>query len=150
MKTIHITMLLMGLSFASGLAQESCLNSEQLLSLDASWEKALLESDVAHLNSLLSENFIWVHNHASMSDNKAAVVKRAEAQKAAAGNNTRSRISKDVEVFVNGSTAIVTGFTVVDRDARPTNYHFMRTYVEIEGKCFLMANHTMAVPEKEE
>lgn len=150
MKTMHIAILLMSLSFASALAQESCLNSEQLLGLDASWEKALLESDVVHLNSLLSENFIWVHNHASMSDTKATVVKRAEAQKAGTVNNTRSRISKNVEVIINGSTAIVTGFTVVDRGPTPTNYHFMRTYVEIEGKCYLMANHTMAVPDREE
>ncbi len=150
MKTLSITIVLIGLSLVSVVAQESCLNPKQLKSLDASWEKALLESDLTHLNSLLAEDFIWVHNHASMTDTKAAVVKRASDQKVGDTRNTRSRTSNDLKIIISGATGIVTGYTVVDRGPAPTNYHFMRTYVEIEGKCFLIANHTMAVPEKEE
>lgn len=29
----------------------------------------------------------------------------------------------------------------------PTTFNYMRTYVEIDGKCYLIANHTMAIPE---
>ncbi|RMA64790.1 hypothetical protein BXY75_1671 [Ulvibacter antarcticus] len=37
----------------------------------------------------------------------------------------------------------------MDRGPSPITYHFMRTYVEINERCYLIANHTMAIPEKE-
>ncbi len=149
MKIICTVFVLMGLSFVSVVAQESCLNPNRLTSLDASWEKALLESDANHLKSLLLEDFIWVHNHASLIDSKSELIKRVSDRKGDA-THTRSRTSKDVKVIIAGATGIVTGFTFVDRGPTPANYHFMRTYVEIDGNCFLIANHTMAIPEKEE
>jgi hypothetical protein len=72
-------------------------------------------------------------------------LKRAEKPNDA----TRSRISRDVKAIVLGKTAIVTGITVVDRGPSPVTYHFMRTYVEVKGKCLLLANHTMAIPDEE-
>ncbi len=149
MKIISIAIVIMGLSLNSLIAQESCLNREKLKNLDASWEKAQLNSDIEFLESILAEDFIWVHNHANMIDNKTAVLKRANRHKNSGTQNARSRISKDVTVIVSGATGIVSGFTIVDRGPSLTTYHFMRTYIESNGKCFLIANHTMAVPEKE-
>jgi len=84
-----------------------------------------------------------------MVDTKEAAVQRAKNQKAQGTSNTKSRIQSEVKVAITGKTAIVTGFTVVDRGPIPTKYHFMRTYVEVDGKCLLIGNHTMAVPEEE-
>lgn len=131
-------------------AQQNCLSSEGLLSLDASWENALLTSDETQFVTMLAEEFIWVHNHASLIDSKEMLIKRASEPKNGATRNTRSRIQSDVRVIIKGATGIVTGITVVDRGPTPTTYHFMRTYVEIDGKCLLLANHTMAIPEVEE
>lgn len=123
-------------------------SKEQLLQLDQGWEKALLESDVAFLENLLSEDFIWVHNHASMTDGKEQAVSRAKRiQSGQQANDTRNRTSRDQQVVILGQTSIVNGYTVVDRGPSPTTYHFMRTYALIDGKWKLLANHTMAIPE---
>mgnify|MGYP001582025203 FL=1 len=97
----------------------------------------------------MAEDFIWVHNHANTIDNKAAVLDRIKRHISTNNRNTKSRISTDVSVIISGATGIVSGYTLIDRGPSPTNYHFMRTYVESNGKCYLIANHTMAIPEKE-
>ena len=149
MKLIRIVIAIVGLSIFSASAQERCLNQENLKKLDASWEKAQLELNFDFVKSLLAEDFIWVHNHANTIDNKTAVLERVKRYLSSNNQNTKSRISKDVKVIIYGTTGIVSGFTIIDRGPSPTTYHFMRTYVENDGKCYLIANHTMAIPEKE-
>lgn len=125
------------------------MTSENIKSLDAKWEENNLYPDPEFFKIVLSEKFIWVHNHYSSVDSKESVVQKAKNQKANGGNNNKSRVQKDVKVAITGNTAIVTGFTYVDRTVNPANYHFMRTYVEVDGKCLLIGNHTMAIPEEE-
>lgn len=148
MKIIKLAIILTAISIASTFAQENCLNSKQLLKIDLEWEQAILKSDVKFLEKILAEDFIWVHNHAVTIDSRTSLLKRASDPNIGATGNPKSRISKDVKVMITGSTGIVTGFTVVDRGPNPTTYHFMRTYVEIEGNCQLVANHTMIVPDE--
>ena len=121
---------------------------ERLLELDRSWEKALLNSEVAILEELLAEEFIWVHNHASLIDGKAETLSRAKRIRAGQQDDTRNRSPRDQKVVLLGQTAVVSGFTLVDRGPQPTNYHFMRTYALVDGKWKLLANHTMAIPEE--
>jgi ketosteroid isomerase-like protein len=121
---------------------------DRLLELDRSWEKALLNSEVAILEELLAEEFIWVHNHASLIDGKAETLSRAKRIRAGQQDDTRNRTPRDQKVVLLGQTAVVSGFTLVDRGPQPTNYHFMRTYALVEGKWKLLANHTMAIPEE--
>ena len=149
MKIISFVLVIVGLSVFPVLAQENCLHQENLKNLDASWEKAQLDLDLDYIDSLLVEDFIWVHNHANTIDNKAAVLDRIKKHRSTNNRNTKSRISTDVSVIISGATGIVSGYTLIDRGPSPTNYHFMRTYVESNGKCYLIANHTMAIPEKE-
>ncbi len=130
-------------------AQQLCMTEASIKALDAQWEKNNLNPDPDFFKNILAEDFVWVHNHASMIDTKEAVVKRAETQSAKSTSDTRSRTQSDVKVAITGNSAIVTGFTLVDRGPTPTKYHFMRTYVEMEGKCLLTGNHTMAIPEGE-
>jgi ketosteroid isomerase-like protein len=121
---------------------------EELLQLDLNWEKALLSSEVDFLENLLSDDFIWVHNHASLIDGKEAVINRAKRIQSGQKDDTRNRTSRDQQVVISGSTGIVSGYTVVDRGPSPTLYHFMRTYVQSNGKWQLLGNHTMAIPEE--
>lgn len=116
--------------------------------LDASWEKAQLELDYDFIDSLLAEDYIWVHNHANTIDDKEAVLERIKRYIATNNTETKSRTSKDVKVIISDKTAIVGGITIIDRGPSPVTYHFMRTYVEIDGSCKLIANHTMAIPIK--
>ncbi len=131
-------------------AQENCLDPDNLLKLDAQWEKALLDSDDTMIRSLLADDFVWIHNHASFIDSKTSLLKSASNPKIGATGNTTSRKSQGVKVLILESTGIVYGNTIVERDSKLTNYHFMRTYVQVEGKCLLMANHTMAIPEEDD
>lgn len=121
----------------------------QLIKLDLAWEKALLNSDVAFLEDLLADNFVWVHNHASLIDGKSEVVTRAKNIQAGQADNTQGRASREQKVVFLGETAVVSGYTVVDRPPSPVTYHFMRTYAKVKGQYKLLANHTMAVPDEE-
>ena len=120
---------------------------EQLVALDKGWERALLNSDVEFLDTLLAEEVVWVHNHASQIDGKAEALNRAKKIRAGQQDDTRDRSPRDHQVVILEQTAVVTGFTVVDRGPQPTTYHFMRTYALVAGKWKLIANHTIAIPE---
>jgi hypothetical protein len=147
MKKSITTLFILCLLSLTLLAQSQ--DQQKLLKLDLGWEKALLESDVQFLDNLLSEEFIWVHNHASLIDGKKEVVSRAKNIKAGQADNTKGRVPRDQKVILLGNTGVVTGITVVDRGPSPTTYHFMRTYAKVKGKYVLLANHTMAIPEEE-
>lgn len=149
MKTFPFGLLFFFISSISVFSQTTCMTEESLKQLDAAWEEANLHPDPDFFESTLGSEFIWVHNHGSMVDSKNSVVERAKKQKAAGTTNTRSRKQRDVKVAISGNTAMVTGITVVDRGPTPTTYHFMRTYIEMDGKCYLIGNHTMAIPEEE-
>ena len=144
MKSLPLLLTLFLIAFSS-LAQTT---QEQLVELDKGWEKALLNSEVAVLEELLAEEFIWVHNHASQIDGKEEALNRAKKIRAGQQDDTRNRTPREQKVFLLGQTAVVSGFTLVDRGPQPTNYHFMRTYALVEGKWKLLANHTMAIPEE--
>jgi hypothetical protein len=149
MKSLILSFLVSLIAFFSAIAQQTCMTVENIIALDAKWEMSNLHPDPDFVEATLAEDFVWVHNHASMVDTKEVAVQRAKNQKAQGTSNTKSRIQSEVKVAITGKTAIVTGFTVVDRGPIPTKYHFMRTYVELDGKCLLVGNHTMAVPEEE-
>ena len=143
MKFVSLFLTLLVTSFSSF----SQTTQEHLVELDKGWEKALLNSEVSVLEELLAEEFIWVHNHASQIDGKAEAINRAKKIRAGQPDDTRNRSPRDHHVVLMGNTAVVSGFTLVDRGPQPTNYHFMRTYAFVNGSWKLLANHTMAIPE---
>jgi hypothetical protein len=145
MNVINVSLLiLLGLHAATG-PGDSCLDRDALLRLDRSWEQAVLHQDTDHLRTLLAEAFIWVHNHASQTDSKESLIREVSERDPTV---MHSRESSDVDVRILGQTGVVTGFTVVDREDAVTRYNFMRTYVEKGGSCYLLANHTMALPKE--
>ena len=142
---VFLTLLLL----FSYTTQAQSPSKEQLLDLDIAWENALLTSDALFLENLLAENFVWVHNHASLVDGKTNAVERAKRIQAGQADNTKGRAPRDQQVVILGNTGVVSGFTVVDRPPSPVTYHFMRTYAWIDGRFYLLANHTMAIPDEE-
>lgn len=145
MKTILLTLFPFLLLVNSTFAQEA----KEILALDKAWEKARLESNVTFLDNLLAEEFVWVHNHASLIDGKKEVLDRANRIKSGQPDDTKNRIVKDQQVVILGQTAVVHGYTIVDRGPSPVTYHFIRTYSWVDGRFKLLANHTMAIPEGE-
>ena len=128
-------------------AQAGCLDSANLVHLDAEWERSLLESDVPFIESVLAEDFIWIFDHAKSYDTKQSLLKRASDPSVGATGNPISRTSEDLKVIILGSTAVVTGYIYVDHGDNISKYNFMRTYVEIDGRCLLLANQTMKISE---
>ncbi len=149
MKSFSLLILLFGISYFGAFAQNSCMTEASIKALDAQWEESNLHPNPDFFEKTLAENFIWVHNHLSMVDSKESLIQSAKRKKAAGTSNIRSRTQSDVKVAITGNSAIVTGITFINRDPDPTRYHFMRTYVEVNGTCFLTGNHTMAIPEGE-
>ena len=151
MKKINLIIIILTLSIFQISAQESCLTSENLKVLDASWENALLEINLGFIKKNVSEKFIWIHNHASRIDSKESLLESGQKFVESNTKNSKLRIQKDVKIIISGNTGIVTGFTDVIRinGTTSTTFNFMRAYAEIDGKCYLIANHTMVIPEKE-
>ncbi len=87
--------------------------------------------------------------HASLIDGKKAAVARAKRIQGGQSNDARNRTSRDRQVVILESTAVVSGYTVADRGPAPVTYHIMRAYALVEGKWKLLGNHTMAVQEEE-
>ncbi len=143
------TVLLLTLFFSVQFVAISQSLEKKLISLDEGWERALLESDVAFLENLLADEFVWVHNHAGQIDGKEAAVSRAKRIQSGQKDDTRNRTSRDRQVVILGETGVLSGFTVVDRGPSPVTYHFMRTYALVDGEFKLLANHTMAIPDEE-
>lgn len=152
MKKINfIIIIILTLSTFQISAQESCLSFENLKELDAKWENALLEINLDFIKKNVSEKFIWIHNHSNRIDSKESLLKSNQKFVKSNTKNSKSRIQKNVKVIISGNTGIVTGYTDVIRinSTTLTTYNFMRTYTEIDGKCYLIANHTMVIPKKE-
>jgi hypothetical protein len=117
-----------------------------LVELDARWEQAQLDLNLEFIEDLLTDDFIWIHNHANTIDDKSRVIERIQRYISDEKMYSKSRVSNNVKASINGSTGIVSGFTKVDNGNSKTDYHFLRTYIYTKGKCKLIASQTMAVP----
>lgn len=138
-KSLVLLFFLVLLTFT---VQAQTLTKEQLIELDLSWEKALLESDADFLENLMADGFVGAYNHAGTVEGKDEIVSRAKKIQAGQVDSILCRTSRDHQVVILGNTGLVSGFTVVERELIPATYHFMRTYVMINGKIKLLVNHT--------
>jgi hypothetical protein len=141
---------------ATSSGDSSCIDPAEIRQTDRRYEESLVQGDHAFLDGLLADEFIWVHNHAGSTDSKESLLQRIKTSRH--GSSSKSRNSTDVVVRRKGNAAVVSGFTTVVRPdeyvertggLKSAKYHFMRTYVLVDGKCVLLANHTMLVPDDE-
>ena len=149
MKTLGVVVVLLAVFSWPASAQESCLNPTALSELDASWERAQIEPAADWLSTHLADDFVWIHNNAVRTDTKASLVRIAADPSLENPAASLSRVQSDVEYRILGSTAVVTGFTVTRRArGSSTRFSWMRTYAEVDGRCLLLGNHTMALPDR--
>ena len=70
--------ILLNLCATAAYAQ-SCLPLAELIARDSQYEEALRVGDVAFLDKLLADEFVWVHNLASAVEDKATILARSKA-----------------------------------------------------------------------
>jgi hypothetical protein len=145
MSVVAIASLLLLAGCMPAETPRTCLDDTELRALDAGWERAVLEGDADFLDGLLADRFVWVHDHASSIDSKESLLAWVVGNRTA--STMRSREQSEVETRRLGSSAVVMGYTVVDREGGKTRYRFMRMYVETASGCQLLANQTMAIPQ---
>nr|WP_315402071.1 nuclear transport factor 2 family protein [uncultured Duganella sp.] len=125
----------------------SCLPATELIERDRQYEEALRVGDVAFLARWLADDYVWVHNLASQTEDKAAVLARSRRPAVA----HKSRTTSDVHAHASGATVVLRGLSTVEQwnadgqTWRANRYQFMRTYVTIDGRCQLLAVQTMKV-----
>lgn len=143
----QLTAVALGLWMTATAQAQSCLEAEPLAALDARYETALQTGDVALLDQLLAPEFVWVHNLASMKESKAQLLARLDK----GPGPMKQRRSHDISRQALGNTAVLQGLSSVDKwnpdgeSFRTLRYQFMRTYVEVDGQCRLLAVQTQKV-----
>lgn len=124
-----------------------CLPTADLIERDRQYEEALRVGDVAFLDQWLADDYVWVHNLASQTENKATVLARSKRPAVV----HKSRTTSDVKAHVDGGTVVLRGLSTVEqwnadgKTWRANRYHFMRTYVTVAGQCKLLSVQTMKV-----
>lgn len=138
---------LLCLAFPTLALAAPCLPVGELIERDRQYEEALRVSDLAFLQAWLADDYVWVHSLASQIETRTALLARL-AQPASVA---KSRTTFDVQTHVLGDTVVLRGLSSVDqfnadgKTWRTNRYQFMRTYVNVNGTCKLLANQTMKV-----
>lgn len=147
MKKSKVIATCLGLLMATGVQAGTCLDEKKLVELDAHYEQALQKGDAKFLAQLLAPEFLWVHNLASSKETKAQLLQRVKKPE----EQAHARRSHDISLNRLGNTAVLQGLSSVDKmnpdgkTLRTSRYQFMRTYVEENGECKLLAVQTMKV-----
>jgi hypothetical protein len=126
---------------------KTCLDTENLVKLDAEYENAMRKGDTTFLDKLLAPEYQWVHNLASMKETKAQLLERVQKPE----EQPKARLSHDVSILRLENTAVLQGLSSVEKwnpdgkTYRTSRYQFMRTYVRQGDECKLLAVQTMKV-----
>ena len=124
-----------------------CRPDAVLIDQDRRYEEALRRADVASLRDMLADDYVWVHNVAVQTENRADLL--ARLAKGAAP--MKARTTSDVAAHAAGDTVVLRGLSSVEQwnpdgvTWRVNRYRFLRTYVTVAGQCRLLAVQTMKV-----
>ncbi|NYE59988.1 ketosteroid isomerase-like protein [Duganella sp. 1224] len=121
-----------------------CLPVDALIARDAQYEEALRVGDVAFLQTLLADDYVWVHTLGSQIETRASLLARLARPVV-----YKSRVTSDVHAHVQGDTVVLRGVSTTEQwnadgqTWRSNRYQFMRTYVTVAGECRLLSVQTM-------
>lgn len=121
-----------------------CLPAAALIALDTRYEEALRTGDVPFLQSLLAEDYVWVHSLGSQIESRGSLLARLARPVV-----YKARVTGDTHVHVQGDTSVVRGVSTTEQwntdgaTWRTNRYQFMRTYVSVDGQCKLLSVQTM-------
>ncbi|MCP8900404.1 nuclear transport factor 2 family protein [Gilvimarinus xylanilyticus] len=136
---------LLGLLALAHGSNADCLEAEALKILDYQYEQALRKPDLDWIRERVAEQFVWVHNHAVLDETREMLLERLGDDY----QSPKSREQTDVTVIREGDTAVIYGLSTVDKFSdgprHANRYHYMRTWVNTENGCRLIAAQTMKV-----
>ena len=138
---------LLTLVLAGNLQASECLQPDKVRALDNQYEEALRIGDVKFLQSLLADEFVWVHNLAVDIETKQALLARLKNQE----ETPKARKTSEVSFHRFKNTTVLSGLSSVDKynadgkSYRTSRYRFMRTYVADDEGCKLLSSQTMKV-----
>jgi ketosteroid isomerase-like protein len=121
-----------------------CLSAPALIALDLKYEEALRVGDVPLLQSLLADDYVWVHSLGSQIETRSSLLARLAKPVV-----YKARSTSDTQVHVQGETSVVRGVSTTEQwnadgtTWRTNRYQFMRTYVNVDGQCKLLSVQTM-------
>ncbi len=121
-----------------------CLPAPALIERDSQYEEALRVGNVPFLQSLLADDYVWVHTLGTQIETRAVLLARLAKPVV-----FKARGTSDVHVHTLGDTAVVRGISTTEQwnadgtTWRTNRYQFMRTYVNVGGECKLLAVQTM-------
>ncbi|WP_165390702.1 nuclear transport factor 2 family protein [Pseudoduganella lutea] len=121
-----------------------CMSTDALVERDRQYEAALATGNAAFLREALADEYVWVHTLGSEIETKPVLLARMEKP-----TRFKSRTTRDVQARVLGDTAVLHGISVVEQwqadgsTFKTNRYQFMRTYVNVDGQCRLLAVQTM-------
>jgi ketosteroid isomerase-like protein len=121
-----------------------CLPVEALIARDAQYEEALRVGDLPFLQTLLADDYVWVHTLGSQVETRASLLQRLEKPVI-----YKSRSTSEVHAHVQGDTVVLRGVSTTEQwnadrqTSRSNRYQFMRTYVNVAGACKLLSVQTM-------
>ena len=125
----------------------NCLPVSDLIARDSQYEEATRTGDVAFLEKLLADDFVWVHNLASAVEDRSVIIARAKNPQ----EIPKARTTSDVHAHILKNTVVLRGLSSVDKwnedgkTFRTSRYQFMRTYVSVNKGCKLLSVQTMKV-----
>lgn len=138
---------LLAIVIGASLAQADCLQDKALVQLDSRYEEALRVGDRTFLQSLLADDFLWVHNLASAKEGKVELMRRLSPP----AEIPKARESHNISIHRVANVAVLSGLSDVDKwnadgkTWRTSRYQFMRTYVKVGQECKLLSVQTMKV-----
>jgi Domain of unknown function (DUF4440) len=127
----------------------ACLPADALVERDRQYEAALATGNVAFLREALADEYVWVHTLGSEIETKGVLLARM-----AKPTRFRSRTTEGVQVRALGDATVLHGVSVVEQwnadgaTFRTNRYQFMRTWVNVDGQCRLLAGQTMNLSSK--
>ena len=115
-----------------------------LQAIDASWNQLRLKPDVEGLDRLLCDDWLSTHSDGRVQD-KAGYLRELSNRSRA----NQAIENQDVEVRLEGDTAVVTGTSVQagtrNGQAWSGRFRFTRTWVRREGGWRMLASHASRI-----
>jgi ketosteroid isomerase-like protein len=119
-------------------------DGKALLAIDASWNSLRLESDVEGLERLLGDDWVLTHSDGRVQDKADYLMELSSRTRA---NQVIENL--DVEVRLQGDTAVVTGTSVQagTRNGQPWSgrFRFTRTWILRDGGWRMLASHSSRI-----
>lgn len=121
-----------------------CLPVDALIVRDSQYEEALRVGDLPFLQTLLADDYVWVHTLGSEIETRTSLLARLAKPVV-----YKSRSTNDVHAHVQGDTVVLRGVSTTvqwnadGQTSRSNRYQFMRTYVNVAGECKLLSVQTM-------